>query len=174
MNHYSTFPADQKQLINSAITESEQIMGRIGSELQPDDQLKIVQEAVMNPLKGKTPKDEEKRLARFDKGVSQWMQRTDTATLDKALDGRSIDFKASAKLYAAMVADSPRLVFNMGHHQGRIMGDKLEIATQLVNLASNPQRTVTRDDLESAAASMIAQNVHKEIEREQFRRRPER
>jgi hypothetical protein len=166
LKHYDTFPEDQRQLINSAITESEQIMGRIGSELKPDVQLKIVQDAIMNPAKGKTPKEEEKRLARADKGVSQWMQRTDTATLDKALDGRSIDFKASAKLYAAMVADSARLVYSMGHNQGKIMPDKLEIATQLVSLATNPQRTITRDELESAAAAMIAQDVHRELDEE--------
>ncbi len=163
MDSYSTFPDDQRQLINSAITESEKIMGRIGSELTQGDQLKVVQEAVMNPLKGKNPKEEEKRLKRSDKGVAEWMSNTDRDTLDKALDGRSIDIRASAKLYGTMAAEPSRLIFGMGHQNGKIDGDKLAIATEVMNAANNQVGPpVSRQDQEGLAASLIMRNIENE------------
>lgn len=162
MKNYSKFPADQQQLINSAITESEKIMGRIGMELPQDEQLKVVQEAVMNPLKGKTPKEEQKRLERFDKGVEGWMRSTDIDTLDKALDGRSINIKASAKLYGTLVANASGLIFGMGGQQGKIMGDKLEIATAVMNAAHDQQAPASREDQEAYAASLIMRNIERE------------
>jgi hypothetical protein len=165
MKSFSDFPENEQQLINSAITESETIMGRIGSELPQNEQLKIVQDAVMNPLKGKTPKEEQKRLDRFDKGVSEWMSKTDTDTLDKALDGKSINIKASAKLYGSMATMYPRIVGMFD--RGKIMGDKMEIATAVMNAKHNQQHPASREEQEGLAASMILHNIG-----EEERRRP--
>ncbi len=166
MKKYPNFSMDEKALIHSAMMESPKIMERVAGELSQSEQLTVVWNAVMGSTHGATPKEESKRQERADKGIAAWMQKTDVDTLNKALDGKSIDFKASAKLYGTLVSDPARLIMGMGAHQGKLMGDQLQIATELMNIAYNNRgEVVSRQDIESAAMSMIAQQITGEIKR---------
>jgi hypothetical protein len=166
MKKYPSFSMDEKALIHSAMMESPKIMERVAGELSQSEQLTVVWNAVMDSTHGATPKEESKRQERADKGLAAWMQKTDVDTLNKALDGKSINFKASAKLYGTLVSDPARLSMNMGAHQGKLMGDQLVIATQLMNLAYNNRgEIVSRQDIESAAMSMIAQQITDEMKK---------
>ncbi len=166
MKKYPSFSMDEKALIHSAMMESPKIMERVAGELSQAEQLTVVWNAVMDSTHGANPKDEAKRQERADKGIAAWMQRTDVDTLNKALDGTSIDFKASAKLYGTLVSDPARLIMNMGAHQGKLMGDQLVIATELMNLAYNNRgEVVSRQDIENAAMSLIAQKITDEMKK---------
>ncbi|MCI0447182.1 hypothetical protein L0152_28740 [bacterium] len=166
MKKYPNFSMDEKALIHSAMMESPKIMERVAGELSQSEQLTVVWNAVMGSTHGATPKEESKRQERADKGIAAWMQKTDVDTLNKALDGKSIDFKASAKLYGTLVSDPARLIMGMGAHQGKLMGDQLQIATELMNMAYNNRgEVVSRQDIESAAMSLIAQQITGEIKR---------
>ena len=105
MDQIGNFSSPQRQIVNSAITESPKIMERIAEELPPDLQLDVVSNAVMNPLKGKTESEENERIKRADKGIAEWIQSTDASTLDTALSGRAVSFQASAKLFGVLVSD---------------------------------------------------------------------
>ena len=167
MKKYPSFSMADKALVHSAMLESPKIMERVASELDQSEQLTVVWNAVMDSSHGANEKEEAKRQERADKGIAAWMQKTDVDTLNKALDGKSIDFKASAKLYGTLVSDPARLIMNMGAHQGKLMGDQLEIANQLMNLAYNNRgEVVSRQDIESAAASLIAQKITDEIKKQ--------
>jgi hypothetical protein len=153
-------------MINSAMTESPQIMGRIGSELPQKEQLAIIKESVMNPLHGKNEKEEKQRLERADKGIGEWMQNTDVETLNKALEGKTVDdIKVSAKLFGAMASDPARLVMGMGHQRGKILGDSLDTATEVMRAATDPTRSYTRDEIESLAQSSIVSHLQEELKR---------
>lgn len=170
MKKYPSFSMDQKALIHSAMLESPKIMERVATELNESEQLTVVWNAVMDSTHGANPKEEAKRQERADKGIAAWMQKTDTDTLNKALDGKSIDFKASAKLYGTLASDPARLIINMGANQGKLMGDQLEIANALMNAAYNNQgRDVSRQDIESMAASLIAQKITEEMKKNSHR-----
>ncbi len=164
MKKYPSFSMDEKALIHSAMMESPKIMERVAGELNQSEQLTVVWNAVTDSTHGATPKDETKRQERADKGLAAWMQKTDSETLNKALDGKSIDYKASAKLYGVLTSDPARLIINMGAHQGKLMGDQLVIATELMNFAFNNRgEVVSRQDIESAAASLIARQITDEM-----------
>lgn len=166
MKKYPNFSMDEKALIHSAMMESPKIMERVAGELSQSEQLTVVWNAVMDSTHGATPKEEGKRQERADKGLAAWMQRTDSDTLNKSLDGKSIDFKASAKLYGVLTSDPARLIINMGAHQGKLMGDQLVIATELMNLAYNNRgEVVSRQDIESAAMSLIARQITDELKK---------
>jgi hypothetical protein len=170
MKKYPNFSMDQKALIHSAMMESPKIMERVASELNQSEQLTVIWNAVEHSTHGSNPKDEAKRQARADKGIAAWMQKTDTDTLNKALDGKSTDFKASAKLYGTLVSDPARLIMNMGAHQGKLMGDQLVIAQDLMNAAYNNQgRDVSRQDIENMAASLIAHQITEEMKKNAHR-----
>jgi hypothetical protein len=173
MKKYPSFSMDQKALIHSAMMESPKIMERVASELNESEQLTVIWNAVEHSTHGANPKDEAKRQERADKGIAAWMQKTDTDTLNKALDGKSIDFKASAKLYGTLVSDPARLIIHMGVNQGKLMGDQLEIANALMNASFNNQgRDVSRQDIESYAASLIAHQITEEMKKNS-RRNPD-
>jgi len=153
-------------MINSAITESPKIMERVGSELSQSEQLSFIKESVMNPMHGANEKEEKKRMERADKGIGAWMQATDADTLNKALEGKTVnDIKVSAKLFGVMTSDPARLVMGMGHHQAKIAGDSLEIATRVMQAATNPRQSVSRNDIESLAQSLILHNMEEEMKR---------
>lgn len=167
---YPSFSMDQKALIHSAMLESPKIMERVATELNESEQLTVIWNAVEDSTHGANPKEEAKRQERADKGIAAWMQKTDTDTLNKALDGKSIDFKASAKLYGTLASDPARLIINMGGNQGKLMGDQLEIANVLMNAAYNNQgRDVSRQDIESMAASLIAHKITEEMKKNSHR-----
>ena len=158
------FSSSQRELVNSAISESPRIMERVADELPAGTQLSIVSDAILHPMKGKTEKDERKRQERADKGFGEWMQRTDTGTLNVALEGRGIDFRASAKLFGVLASDGNRLIQSIGgHNQSRLLGDNLTIATELMNLvygpASQRQGPLTRSEIEDVAGSLIIRNA---------------
>jgi len=164
MKKYPSFSMDQKALIHSAMMESPKIMQRVATELNQSEQLTVVWNAVMDSTHGANPKEEEKRQARADKGIAAWMQKTDSDTLSKALDGQSIDFKASAKLYGTLVSDPARLMV-MGN-QGKLMGDQLQIAQDVMNATYNNHGDVpSRKDIESMAASLIAHQIAEEMKK---------
>jgi hypothetical protein len=166
MKKYPNFSMDEKALIHSAMMESPKIMERVAGELSQSEQLTVVWNAVMDSTHGSTPKEESKRQERADKGLAAWMQKTDSDTLNKSLDGKSIDFKASAKLYGVLTSDPARLIINMGAHQGKLMGDQLVIATELMNFAYNNRgEVVSRQDIESAAMSLIARQITDEMKK---------
>jgi len=170
MKKYPSFSMDQKALIHSAMMESPKIMERVATELNESEQLTVIWNAVEDSTHGANPKEEAKRQERADKGIAAWMQKTDVDTLNKALDGKSIDFKASAKLYGTLASDPARLIINMGAHQGKLMGDQLQIATELMNAAYNNQgRDVSRKDIESMAASLIAHQITEEMKKNSHR-----
>jgi hypothetical protein len=173
MKKYPNFSMNEKALIHSAMMESPKIMERVAGELSQSEQLTVVWNAVMDSTHGATPKEESKRQERADKGLAAWMQKTDVDTLNKALDGKSIEFKASAKLYGTLVSDPARLIMNMGAHQGKLMGDQLQIATELMNMAYNNRgEVVSRQDIESAAMSLIARQITDEIKKGERNRTP--
>jgi hypothetical protein len=123
----------------------------------------------MDSTRGSTAKEESKRQERADKGIVAWMQRTDVDTLHKALDGKIIDFKASAKLYGSLVSDPARMMA-MGS-QGKLMGEQLAAATDLMNMAFNSRGLpVSREDIENAAMMLIAKQHEEEMKRNQTRR----
>lgn len=170
MKKYPSFSMDQKALIHSAMMESPKIMGRVATELNESEQLTVIWNAVEHSTHGANPKDEAKRQERADKGIAAWMQKTDTDTLNKALDGKSIDFRASAKLYGVLTSDPARLIMQMTAN-GKLIGDQADIATRLMNLAYNNQTTVpSRQDIENTAASLIAQNIADEMRRNMHKR----
>ena len=123
----------------------------------------------MNPLKAKSSKEKEKRSERFDNAVGEWMARTDADTLNKALDGKSINIRASAKLYATIATNPARLIGSMGMQQGKIKPEHLEVAQALMHLAVNPQRPPTREVIEGHAYNLIMKHIEEE-ERAKSRR----
>lgn len=167
MKKYPSFSMTEKALIHSAMMESPTIMGRVATELNQSEQLTVVWNAVMDSTHGATAKEEAKRQERADKGLAAWMQKTDTDTLSKALDGKSIDFKASAKLYGTLVSDPARLIVGMGA-DGRLIGDQLAAANDLMNYAYNNHGEIpSRKDIESAAMQLIAQQITDEERKKQ-------
>jgi hypothetical protein len=169
MKKFPNFSMADKALIQSAIIESPKIMQRVADELSQAEQLTVVWNAVMDSTRGSTAKEESKRQERADKGIVAWMQRTDVDTLHKALDGKSIDFKASAKLYGSLVSDPARMMA-MGS-QGKLMGEQLAAATDLMNMAFNSRGLpVSREDIENAAMMLIAKQHEEEMKRNQTRR----
>jgi hypothetical protein len=167
MKKYPSFSMDQKALIHSAMMESPKIMERVATELNQSEQLTVIWNAVEDSTHGANPKEEAKRQERADKGLAAWMQKTDSDTLNKALDGQSIDWKASAKLYGTLVSDPARLIMQMGVHQGKLMGDQLEIAQKVMNATYNNQGDIpSRKDIESMAASLIAHKITEEMKKQ--------
>jgi hypothetical protein len=162
MKKYPSFSMDQKALIHSAMMESPTIMGRVATELNESEQLTVVWNAVEHSTHGANPKEEAKRQERVDKGIMEWMRKTDTDTLNKSLDGKSIDFKASAKLYGTLVSD-PAQAMQMATN-GKLIGDQSDVALHLIRLAYNDRGdVVSRQDIESAAAALITQNINDEM-----------
>lgn len=148
-------------------TESTKLMERVGRELRQSEQLTLVWNAVMHPSVGKTEKEEAKRRARFDKGVAAWMENTDVDTLDKALNGKNIDIRASAKLLGVLVSDPAHLIMNMGHDQGKIVGDNYALATDLMNISfqSPDGKQYSRDDIERIAVTLMLEQSRMRGER---------
>ncbi len=168
MKKYPSFSMTEKALIHSAMMESSKIMERVAGELNQSEQLTVVWNAVTDSTHGANPKEEAKRQERADKGLGVWMQKTDSDTLNKALDGKSIDLKASAKLYGTLVSDPARLIIGMGAHQGKLMGDQLAAANDLMNYAYNNRGEIpSRKDIESAAMQLIAQQITDEARKNQ-------
>jgi hypothetical protein len=166
MAKYPSFSNTQKELINSAITESPKIMERVAGELSQAEQLTVVWNGMMHSSRGKSEKEETKRQERTDKAMGAWMQRTDVDTLNKALDGKSIDPRASAKLFAVIGSDPARLVINMGYNQAKLLGDNMSIANDLMNLSINQHdRALTRQELESAASGLMMQYYQNSMKR---------
>lgn len=170
MRDYPNLPQAQKELINSAITESPKIMDRVARELPQDQQLTIVRDAMMHPAPATSEKDEAKRMQRTDKAMAEWIRGTDRDTLSKALDGQNInDIKAASKLYGVM-ASNPASILAMDK-QGKLDPEQTEIGMTLVNISRelDLSKPSDRKEIEGAAASMILKNHEREARERQTR-----
>jgi hypothetical protein len=167
MKKYPNFSMDQKALLHSAMMESPKIMERVATELNESEQLTVIWNAVDHSTHGSNPKEEAKRQERADKGIAEWMKRTDPDTLNKALDGKSIDFRASAKLYGTLVSDGARLIINLGFNEGHLMGDQMDIAQKLMHdVYNNPGGNIpSRKEIEVMAMQQLAYKFQDEARR---------
>lgn len=164
---FPSFSKEQKQLIHSALTGSEKLMARVGRELPQAEQLKLIWNAVMSPSVGRTEMEEARRLEHFDRGIAAWMKSTDVDTLNKALNGKNIDVRASAKLLAVLATNAGELIFKMGHDEGKIIGDNYALANDLKNavMYGIDGRQYTRDEIERTAVAMIIEQSRMRHER---------
>lgn len=174
MRDLPNLPQAQKELVNSAITESPKIMERVAAELPQDQQLSVIRDAMMHPAPAGSEKEETKRMERTDKAMTEWMRRTDTETLGKALDGQNLnDLKAASKLYGVL-ASNPAAAIGM-EKMGKLDPEQLETVMNLANMSRDMdiRKPSDRKEIEGAAASMILKNHEREA-REQQTRRPVR